>query len=103
MQHDTPGVDDMDDPGHHSGGRRSEDRTASVKFAISIVGAVIAIATLVWGAARIASSVDNMNLAVTDLRSTTNALKETITGILVQQARNDAEIQALKIRMDSRR
>jgi hypothetical protein len=93
----------MEDPVMPDRLRRAEDRAAPVKFAISVLGGLLALATLVWGAARIASSVDNMNVAVTDLRSTTEALKSTITGILVQQARNQAEIEAIKARLDGAR
>jgi hypothetical protein len=82
--------------------RRSSDRLAPLRLVGTILGAVLAVATLIWGAARISSSVDNMNLAVNQLQSTTESLKTTITGILVQQARNQAEIEAIKARLDPR-
>lgn len=96
MSHET------EDDGRAAVSRRAEDRAAPVKFAVTVIGAVLALATLVWGAARIASSVDNMNIAVSELRQTTDALKNAITGILVQQARNDAEIRALQLRIEGR-
>lgn len=83
--------------------RRASDRYAPLKLLGGGLTIVLSLAALVWGAARISSSVDNMNIAVNQLQLTTEALKQTITGILVQQARTQAELDALKRRMDGGR
>lgn len=75
---------------------------APMKLLLTAAGVLLSLAALVWGAARISASVDNMNLAVSQLQTTTDALKNTITGILVQQARNQAEIEAIRAQMDAR-
>lgn len=76
--------------------RRQDDRMGGAKIVAGVIGTIIALGSLIWSAARIASSVDSLNGAVVDLKTTTSALQVTITGILVTQARFDAELQALK-------
>ncbi len=84
---------------NESESRRRADRMAPYRVGATVAGVVLTLATLVWGAARISSTVDNLNLVVTNLQATTEALRSTITGILVHEARNDADIEALKARL----
>lgn len=89
---------DADAPLQEVRRERSADRYAVHKLVATMLGVGVTIASLIWGAAKISNSVDNMNLAISDLKIVTDNLRNTIVSILVDQARLDAELQALKLR-----
>lgn len=82
--------------------RRAADKQAQWRWLATVFGMCLTLAGMIWSAARMSASVEANNSATAELKTVTQSLRETMTTILVQVARNSAEIEALKARLDDR-
>ena len=73
--------------------RRNDNPLAKMGVVVVVLGQLFA---LIWGAARISSSTDMLIGAVAELKMTTESMRTTLINVQLEQARQRAEIDAMR-------
>jgi hypothetical protein len=70
------------------------------KLVLQAIGVVLALGTLVWGAARLSQTTENLQSSVVNLNTVVGNLRDITTSSRIHQARQDVELETIKQRLD---
>lgn len=82
--------------------RRQADRQGSVRFAITLITFFVAIGSLVWGAAKMSSTVEQLSATIVELRSTVSTMSNALVAMQTEQARSDVRVRVLELQNEKK-
>ena len=80
--------------------RQRDTVTDTAKLVAQYIGVAIAIGTLVWGAAKISSSSEEMKIAITNLNVIVASTRESNISLMVEQARQQVQLDVLRRQLE---
>lgn len=80
----------------HNGARRAGDRTAGRRQLADAIKNIVLVGALIWGAARISATVDELSAAVSELKTTTGNFRQALVDASLKIARLEVEVEVLR-------